>query len=144
MTEVRWRVTLSLVMQTCFGTSAEIISEGFFGRAMKIRTNDLNFDIDLDELLRQGIYLNQAGIHCAVEPTELGNQTNVSLADGLVRIWANDAAWNGSEETNTISERVDLIAISNDMRYHRIRYILIDPYHPWVSAFSLSPTRVCA
>ena len=74
---------------------------------MKILTNDLDFDIDLDELLGQRVDFDKAGVDCAIESTELRNQTDVSLADWLVRVGANDTTWDRSHETNATSERVD-------------------------------------
>ena len=83
---------------------------------MKIQTNNLNFDIDLDELLGQGVDLDETRVDCTVESTKLGYETNVSLANWLVWVRADDTTWNGSEETDAVPERVNFIAISNDVQ----------------------------
>ena len=62
--------------------------------------DDLDLDVDLDELLGQGVDLDKTGVDSAVEAAELGNETNIALRDGLVWIWANDAAGNSSTETD--------------------------------------------
>ena len=63
-------------------------------------TNNLNLDIHLDKLLRQRVDLDKTRIDSAIEATELGNETDVSLADWLVWVGAYDTAWDGSTETN--------------------------------------------
>lgn len=46
--------------------------------------NDLNFDVDLDEILRQWVDLDQSRIDCACESAKLGHQADISLGDWLV------------------------------------------------------------
>lgn len=74
--------------------------------------DNLNLDIDLDEFLGQRVDLDQAGIDGASEAAEFGDQTDVSLGDGFVRVGADDTAGDGSEETNAGAERVDCIEMS--------------------------------
>lgn len=64
------------------------------------RTNDLNLDVDLNELLGQGIDLDETWVDGAVEATEFGDQTDVSLADRLVGVGADNAAWDCTTETD--------------------------------------------
>ena len=69
--------------------------------------NNLDLDIDLNESLRERVDLDQTGIDGAREATELGDQADVSLRDWLVGIRADNAAGNGAQETNAVSEGVD-------------------------------------
>ena len=69
--------------------------------------DNLDLDVDLDEALREGVDLDKTWVDGAVEATKLGDETDVSLGDGLVWVWANDAARDGSEGTDAASERVD-------------------------------------
>ena len=59
-------------------------------------TNNLNLDIDLDELFGQRIDLDKTWVDCAVEATKFGHETDVSLADWLVWVGADDTAGDGS------------------------------------------------
>lgn len=74
-------------------------------------TNNLDLDIDLSERLRQRVDLDKTRIDGASETTELGDKTNITLLDRLVRVGAADAARNGSESTDSRAERVDHAAI---------------------------------
>lgn len=65
--------------------------------------DDLDFDVDLDELLRQWVYVDETGVDGAGESSELCDKTHVSLVDGLVGVGADDAAWNGTEGTDAAS-----------------------------------------
>jgi len=51
---------------------------------------DLDLNVDLNELLRQGIDLDKTWVDGAVETAKFGNETHVSLGDGLVRVRAYD------------------------------------------------------
>jgi hypothetical protein len=67
---------------------------------VRLLTNNLDLDIDLDELLGQWVDLHETGIHSSCESPELGDQTHVSLTDWLVRIGTDDTARNGAECSN--------------------------------------------
>ena len=41
--------------------------------------DDLDLDVDLDELLGQGVDLNKAGVDSAVEAAKLGDETDIAL-----------------------------------------------------------------
>lgn len=62
--------------------------------------HNLNFDVDLGELFRQRIDLDQTGIHGAIESAKFGDQSDVTLRNRFVRIRADNAAGNGSEESD--------------------------------------------
>lgn len=61
----------------------------------------------MDKFLRQRVDLDETWVDGTVEATELGDQTNVSLADWLVWVGANDAARDGAAATNERTEGVD-------------------------------------
>ena len=63
-------------------------------------TNNLNLHIHLNQFLGQRVDLDQTGVDCAIEATEFGDETDVSLTDWLVGVGAHDTAWNGSAEPN--------------------------------------------
>ena len=71
------------------------------------RTNNLYLDIDLDELLGQRVYLHETGVDGTVEATELGDEADVALADGLIGVGANDAARDGTAESYACTEGID-------------------------------------
>lgn len=58
--------------------------------------DNLDFDIDLDEALREWVDLDETWVDGAVEATEFGDEADVSLGDGLVWVGAADAAWDGT------------------------------------------------
>lgn len=60
------------------------------------RTNNLYLDIDLDQFFGQRIDFDKTRVHGPIETAKLGHETNVPLADGLVWIRADTAAWDGS------------------------------------------------
>ena len=69
--------------------------------------NDLDLDIDLNEALGERIDLDETRVDGTRKATEFGDETNVTLRDRLVGIGADDAAGNGSAETNALTEIVD-------------------------------------
>lgn len=71
------------------------------------RTNDLDLDIHLDQLLRQWVDLHETRVHCAIEAAEFGDQPDVTLADWLVGVGAKDAEGDGAAETDAGTEGVD-------------------------------------
>jgi len=78
-----------------------------FGHADLLRhLNYLNLNIYLDQVLRQGIHLNQTGIHSSCKATELGDQADISLSNRLVGIRTDDTAWNGAERADDITKGV--------------------------------------
>lgn len=82
------------------------------GKDGRGHTNDLDLYIDLNELLGQGVNLDKTRVDGTVESTELGDQTDVSLTDWLVRVRADDAAWNSSTEPNAGSKRVHWLGVN--------------------------------
>lgn len=62
--------------------------------------NDLNLHVDLDKLLRKRVDLHETWVDGAVKATELGDQTDISLADRFVRVGADDAARDGTAATD--------------------------------------------
>jgi hypothetical protein len=72
-----------------------------------LRTNDLDFDVNLDETFAEGIDFDKTRVDCAIKPTELGDQTDVTLRYRLIWIRANDAARDGSHSTDAVSKSVD-------------------------------------
>ena len=94
-------------------------------------TNNLNLDIHLDQFLGQRVNLDETRVDRAVEATEFGDQTDVSLTDWLVRIGAYDTAWDGSTETNTRTQIIDYhISALVSWCYRSKTNVLIDPYQP--------------
>lgn len=87
-------------MQTCCGTSIKIVSRLLYkvnGQAIVRRTDYLDLYIDLDELLTQGVDLDETGINRTVESAEFGHETDIALFDGLVGVWADAATRDGAE-----------------------------------------------
>lgn len=80
-----------------------------FGHADLLGNLDnLDLDIDLNELLRKRVDVNETGVDSAGESTELSDQSDVSLIYRLVRVGAANAAWDGSESTHNATKSVDL------------------------------------
>lgn len=69
--------------------------------------SSLNFNVDLDKGLAQRVDLNQTGVDSTVEAAKLGNKTNITLLDTLVRVGAADAAWDSTHGTDASTETVD-------------------------------------
>jgi hypothetical protein len=66
-----------------------------------ILTNNLNLDIDLNKTFAERVDLNETGINSAIESTEFGDQTNVTLRDRFVGVRTADAAGEGAHSSNT-------------------------------------------
>lgn len=69
--------------------------------------DDLDLDVDLNEALGEGVDLDKARVDSLVEFAKLGDQTNVTLVHVLVRVRADDAAWNGTQGSNKGTKTVD-------------------------------------
>ena len=69
--------------------------------------DDLDLDVDLDEALGEGVDFHETGIDGAVETSKFGDKADVALGDGLVRVGAADAAWDGAEGADAGAETVD-------------------------------------
>lgn len=67
----------------------------------------LNLDIDLDQTLAEGVYLDETRVDGLVETTELGDETDITLLDILVRVGADDAAGDGAHGSDDGAEGVD-------------------------------------
>lgn len=81
------------------------------GEEAWIHTNNLDLDIDLDETFGERVDLDKTWIDCAVETTELGDQTDITLRDRLVRVGTEDTAGNSSHGSNARTEGVDHTSI---------------------------------
>jgi hypothetical protein len=66
-----------------------------------ILTNNLNLDIDLNKTFAERVDLNETGINSAIESTEFGDQTNVTLRDRFIGVRTADAAGEGTHSSNT-------------------------------------------
>ena len=69
--------------------------------------DDLDLNIDLDELLGQRIDLDKTRVDSAVETAEFRDEADISLADGFVGVGADNAARDGTAETDAGPEVVD-------------------------------------
>jgi hypothetical protein len=69
--------------------------------------DNLDLDVDLNQALRQRVDLDETRVDSAREAAEFGDQTDITLRDGLVRVGADEAARNSSAETNTLTKVVD-------------------------------------
>ena len=59
---------------------------------VRIHTDNLDLDIDLNELLAQRVDLDQTRINSAVELSKFGDKAYVALIDLLIRVRADYAA----------------------------------------------------
>jgi hypothetical protein len=66
-----------------------------------VHTNDLNLDVDLNETFAEGVDLDETGINSAIESTEFGDQTDVTLRDRFVGVGTANAAGECSHGSNT-------------------------------------------
>ena len=83
-----------------------------FGHANLLRhLHNLNLDIDLHERFGERVDLDETRVDGASETTELGDETNVALLDGLVRVRAADAARNRTEGTDGRTQSIDHAAV---------------------------------
>lgn len=83
-----------------------------FGHANLLRhLHNLNLDIDLHERFGERVDLDETRVDGASETTELGDETNVTLFDGLVRVRAADTARNRTKSTDGRAEGVDHAAV---------------------------------
>lgn len=71
------------------------------GQAVGRHTDYLDLHIDLDELLAQGIDLDETGINRTVESAEFGHETDITLFDRLIGVWADAATRNGAQAANS-------------------------------------------
>lgn len=68
---------------------------------------DLDLDVDLNEPLAERVDLDQARVDGLVEFAELRDETDIALADALVRVGAADAAGDSSQGTDDGAGSVD-------------------------------------
>ena len=88
-----------------------------FGHANLLRHfHDLDLDIDLHERFGERVDLDETRVDGASETTELGDETNVTLLDGLVRVRAADAARNRTEGTDGRTQSIDHAAVPASAR----------------------------
>jgi hypothetical protein len=76
-------------------------------KMMDLRTDNLDFDVNLDETFTERIDLDETRVDCAIKPTELGDQTDITLRHRLIWIWADDTARDRSQSTDAVSKCVD-------------------------------------
>ena len=83
-----------------------------FGHANLLRhLHNLNLDIDLYERFGERVDLDETRVDGASETTELGDETNVTLLDGLVWVRAANAARDRTESTDGGTQSVDHAAV---------------------------------
>jgi len=63
--------------------------------------NNLNLDIDLNKMFTERVDLDKTRVNSAIESTEFGDQTNVTLRDRFVGVRTADAAGEGAHISNT-------------------------------------------
>ena len=73
--------------------------------------HNLNLDVDLHERFGERVDLDETWVDGASETTELGDQTDVALLDGLVGVRATDAARDRTESTDGRAQGVDHAAV---------------------------------
>jgi hypothetical protein len=72
-------------------------------RKHTLRTNDLDFDVNLDKTLAEGIDFDKTRVDCAIKPPKLGDQTDITLRYRLIWIRADNTARDGSHCTDAVS-----------------------------------------
>jgi len=107
------------------------------GHADLLRNLDeLHLDINLDESFREWVDFDKTRVHCTRKATEPGYQANVALADGLVRVWTDDAAWDGTASTDDVAQSIHHASIPtvragifgivcNDLRVRRLEVFFL-------------------
>jgi len=78
---------------------------------LRVLTDNLNLDINLGERFGERVDLDETRVDGARKATELGDETNITLVDGLVGVRAAETAGNSTESTNGRTESVDHAAI---------------------------------
>ena len=71
--------------------------------------DNLDLNVDLHKLLGERVDVDETRVDGACKTTKLGNKTYVALADGLVWVGTDDAAWNSAEGAHAAAEGVDLL-----------------------------------
>ena len=66
-----------------------------------VHTNDLNLNINLNETFAERVDLDKTGINSAIETTEFGDETDVTLRDRFVRVRTANATGESSHGSNT-------------------------------------------
>ncbi len=85
----------------------QVQSHVILGHADLLRDlDDLDLDVHLDQPLGKRIDLDEARVDGAVETTELGDQSNIALVDGLIGIRADDAAGHSAAGTYNLAQSV--------------------------------------
>lgn len=69
--------------------------------------DNLDLDVHLDQVLAEGVDLDEAGVDGLVELAELGDQANVTLCNSLVRVGAADATGEGTHCSDARAKGVD-------------------------------------
>jgi hypothetical protein len=97
-----------------------------------LHTDNLDFDVNLDKTFTERIDLDETRVDCAIKPTKLRDQTDITLRDRLIWIGADDTARDRSHGTDTVSKSVDYTAISlGSLTRRPLRGdLLMLPYQP--------------
>ena len=69
--------------------------------------DNLDLDVDLDQVLAEGVDLDEARVDGLVELAELGDETDVALANSLIRVRAADAAGDRTNRSDDCAKGVD-------------------------------------
>jgi hypothetical protein len=64
------------------------------------RTNNLNFDIDLNKTFAERVDLDETRINSTIESTEFCDETDVTLRDRFVGVRTDDAAGDSAHSSN--------------------------------------------
>lgn len=70
-------------------------------------TNNLNLDVDLNQVLRKWVDLDETGVDGARETAKLGDEAYITLADRLIRVGTAKTARNGTQSSNARPKAVD-------------------------------------
>jgi hypothetical protein len=81
-----------------------------------LRTDNLYFDVNLDKAFTERVDLDETGVDCAIKPTKLGDQTDITLRNRLIWIGADNTARDRSHCTDTVSKSIDYTVISPGSR----------------------------
>jgi hypothetical protein len=100
--------------------------------------DNLDLDVDLDELLGEGVNVDETWVDGSRKAAELCYQANIALRHGLVGVWAAETAWDCAEGADDTTEGVDLGGVLRRGVMWRCEGHTIPPYQPWPSASASS------
>lgn len=82
---------------------------GLWKCGLVTHTDYLDLDVDLDQSFGERVNLDETGVDGAIESTEFGDQSDVSLGYWLVWIGTDDTAWDGSTGSDTRTKCSDCV-----------------------------------